>query len=140
MRVVRLVSACLLAACGNNGGGAPDLAAPDGGGLVPTAQLASTPDLVGFVTRLDGSGSRDPAGRALTYAWHFTSVPQGSTIADASLSSTTSPTPTFEPDLGGAYGVSLTVTAPDGASGGASATVTVPTLPLFYYRAQYGAG
>jgi hypothetical protein len=140
MRVVRLAYACLLVGCSNSGGGAPDLAVPDGGALTPTAQITSTPDLVGFVTRLDGTGSRDPAGRALTFAWHFSSVPAGSAITDASLSSTSSPTPTFEPDLGGAYGVSLTVTAPDGASGTASATATVPTWPLFYYRAQYGAG
>ena len=128
-----------LGACGAGAPVAPDLGVPDGGALTPTAKIAATPDLVGFVTRLDGSGSRDPAGRALTYAWHFAAVPAGSQVVDASLSTASGPTPTFKPNRGGDYGVTLTVTTPDGVTGSAAATVTVPTLPLFYYRGSFGA-
>jgi hypothetical protein len=151
----RLWLCALLCGCGkitlapDDAGGVVDLAGGDaafvdlavdggdGGARPPTVAIAATPDLVGFVTQLDGSGSTDPLGRTLTYAWHFTSVPTGSAVADASLSSPTDPKPTFEPDRGGAYVVQLTVRAPDGSTVSDSKMFTVPTVPLFFSEATF---
>src|SRR6478735_2463724 len=103
----------------------------------PSAQAVVTPDLVGFPTTLSAVESSDPAGRTLSYTWHFVNVPQGSAITDASLSSTTAPTVTFEPDLGGDYSLMLTVTA--GAdSANLMVSGTVPTVPIFYQQGTFG--
>jgi WD40-like Beta Propeller Repeat len=103
----------------------------------PVAVIQSTPDLVGFVTRLDGSGSSDPLGRALTYGWRFISVPVGSAISAAALMPSASAiTPSFDPDLGGTYTVELTVSAPDGTQGVTTADVVVPTIPIFYVEGK----
>src|SRR5688572_15652172 len=75
-----------------------DLAAPQ-----VRAMVATKADLVGFPSELDGSGSSDSQSRALTYAWHFTGVPAGSAINDASLSSASGAKVSFDPDLGGDY-------------------------------------
>ena len=83
--------------------------------------------------------ARSGRARALTYALHFAAGARRQPVVDASLSTASGPTPTFEPDRGGDYGVTLTVTTPDGVTGSAAATVTVPTLPLFYYRGSFGA-
>lgn len=56
---------------------------------------------------LDGSGSYDPLGRDLTYAWAFESVPTASALTALTGGTTTGPT--FTPDIGGRYVVSLTV-------------------------------
>lgn len=70
---------------------------------------------------LDGSGSSDPLGRALTFAWTMVSRPDGSAAA---LSAADTIHPTFTPDEAGTYVVSLTVTA----QGGPSASDTVSVL------------
>lgn len=62
--------------------------------------------LVGATVELDGSTSSDADGDALTYSWALTSKPNGSS---ALLSSPTSVSPTFVPDLTGSYVASLTV-------------------------------
>lgn len=115
------------------GGG--DMAMPDMLTL-PTAMITAKPDLVGFVTSLDATGSSDPLGQTLTYKWAIASAPSGSQITSASLSSATASKPTFAPDLGGVYQVALTVTASDGRAGTTTANVTVPTLPIFYTRSS----
>jgi hypothetical protein len=56
---------------------------------------------------LDGSGSYDPLGRDLTYAWNFESVPTASSLTG--LTDGTTAAPSFTPDIGGRYVVSLTV-------------------------------
>lgn len=61
---------------------------------------------IGSTVRLDGSASSDPDGDTLTYAWRFFLIPIGST---ASLSDAASPTPSFTPDVAGAYTVELEV-------------------------------
>jgi hypothetical protein len=55
---------------------------------------------------LDGSGSTDLAGHALTYAWTLTVTPAGSTAA---LDSSTAVKPTFIADLPGVYVAQLIV-------------------------------
>ena len=69
---------------------------------------------------LDGSGSSDKDGDALTYSWALTSKPEVST---ATLSSTTVSRPTFEPDAAGRFLFTLTVS--DGRGGSASSTVEI---------------
>ncbi|MEC7945993.1 MAG: PKD domain-containing protein [Myxococcota bacterium] len=56
---------------------------------------------------LDGAGSYDPLGRDLTYAWTFESVPTASALT--ALTGDTTAAPTFTPDIGGRYVVSLVV-------------------------------
>jgi hypothetical protein len=64
----------------------------------------------GATVTLDGGGSFDPAGGALTYTWALLSRPAGSV---ARLTAATTPTPSFLADLAGDYVAQLTVT--DGA-------------------------
>src|SRR5581483_10277937 len=136
------VFATLCAACSSSDSGAFDQGIDVGGFAPPTAVISATPDLVGFATRLDATGSHGYTS-SLGYAWHFLQVPPASTVTDASLSSATGPAPSFDPDLGGDYKVQLTVTESGipngGVNGVATATVTVPTLPLFYYQGNFTA-
>ena len=67
---------------------------------------------------LNGSGSYDPLGEALTYTW--TQV-NGPTVA---LSSTSTPVVTFTAAAGQSYGFRLTVRNTDGLQSSASTTVT----------------
>ena len=73
----------------------------------------------GIQVALDGSGSTDPNGSALTYAWTFASRPVGSL---ATLSSLIVSNPTFTPDKAGKYALSLMVN--DGQLSSLSDTVT----------------
>jgi hypothetical protein len=66
---------------------------------------ASTLD-AGVVT-LDGSGSHDPLGRDLSYSWEVESAPTVSGVT--ALVDGTTVAPTFTPDVGGRYVMSLTV-------------------------------
>lgn len=72
---------------------------------------------------LDGSGSTDPDGDALTYQWRFAARPIGS---QATLSDTAAIRPTFVIDLAGAYVAELVVS--DGALDSAPDTVRIDTL------------
>ncbi|MBL8267484.1 Ig-like domain-containing protein [Steroidobacter sp.] len=60
----------------------------------------------GALVTLNGTGSTDADGDSLTYAWTMTSRPSGST---AVLSSSIAAMPTFTPDRGGTYVLSLIV-------------------------------
>jgi hypothetical protein len=72
---------------------------------------------------LDGTGSTDVDGNALTYSWSLTSRPPGST---ATLQDPTSANPSFVIDAFGDYVIQLIVD--DGLVASAPATVTISTL------------
>ncbi|MDH4290186.1 MAG: PKD domain-containing protein, partial [Aquincola sp.] len=76
--------------------------------------------LVGDAVVLNGSASSDANGDALTFAWALTSRPAGS---NAALAGASTATPTFVPDVAGAYVASLVVN--DGQINSAPASVTV---------------
>jgi hypothetical protein len=78
---------------------------------------------VGTTARLDGSGSRDVDGDALTYEWVLLTVPAGSTAA---LSDPTAANPTFAVDRAGDYVVQLVVN--DGTRDSAPDVVVIHTL------------
>jgi PKD repeat protein len=89
----------------------------------PVANAGPAQDVSeGARVTLDGSASSAPEGQALTYQWHVLS----STGPEVTLSSTTSPTPSFTPSDDGTYTFLLTVTDSQGAS--SSATVVVRVL------------
>ncbi len=97
--------------------------------IKPSIQVKT--DLVGFATKLDGSGSTSLSGGSLTYQWSFTSVPAGSKVTSSSLSLASAVNPTVQPDLGGDYRIRLTVTS-GGLSNYAETTFTVPTFDVAY--------
>ncbi len=89
----------------------------------PTADAG--PDQTVFVTdtvTLDGSGSTDLNGDALTYDWSLSSAPAGSSAA---LSDPAAVMPTFEADLPGSYVAELVVN--DGTVDSAPDSVTIDT-------------
>lgn len=120
-----------LAGCGGGGSGAcGGLSAGAVGSLlcgsstsnqIPVA-LISAPSgvIVRTAVTLDGSGSKDPDGQAVTYRWELTTKPAGSaaTLSDAAASK-----PVITPDLVGAYTVRLVVN--DGKADSSPVTFTV---------------
>ena len=72
---------------------------------------------------LDGSGSFDADGDALTFSWSLTTRPLGST---AVLDDPASVTPSFVADVAGTYVAQLVVN--DGAADSAADTVSISTL------------
>jgi hypothetical protein len=76
--------------------------------------------LRGETVQLDGSGSSDPEGVDLSFAWSFESRPDGSS---ATLEGAASATPSFVADVRGNYVVSLIVN--DGELDSAPDTVTI---------------
>ncbi len=127
------LSVTLLSACG---GGSSGCSAGFGGivGGSGTCDKASTDSaplavagfdqsvLVGATVTLDGSFSRDPDGRPLTYLWTLRNKPADSA---ATLSSSTAALPTFVADKPGVYVASLTVN--DGSLDSTLAFVTITT-------------
>ncbi|MDZ7802241.1 MAG: PKD domain-containing protein [Trueperaceae bacterium] len=94
----------LVAACGGSGGS-------NGGNRPPEARLG--PDqaaTVGDTVTLDASGSTDPDGDGLTFAWDLTDAPAAST---ASLSAAGGTTTELTPDVAGGYTVRVRVSDGD---------------------------
>ena len=101
---------------------APDTVTIATGNTVPVANAGS--DIAGVVAgdvaALDGTGSADADGHALSYRWSLLSVPAGSV---ASLSDATAPSPWFAMDRAGQYVAQLIVN--DGFGDSAPDTVVV---------------
>jgi uncharacterized protein (TIGR03382 family) len=140
MRIWYLLLPLLTLGCGGSSARPSNSGAGGGSGVAsgpaPTAIIVGTPDYVGLRTTFDGAGSSDPTGRPLGYAWSISAAPSGSTVTAGG----SDPTFAFVGDRGGDYTVSLTVTTPTGVSATTTATVTVPTLPVFYRQATFAPG
>ena len=111
--VIGIIPALLLAGCGGGSGGPP--AQP------PTAAAGSALTVNKRVTvTLDGSGSSDPGGHSLTFAWTQTG---GTSVV---LSSVSSPKPTFTaPGVSGALTFSLVVNNGQMSSAASTVVITV---------------
>ncbi|MCB9643592.1 MAG: IPT/TIG domain-containing protein [Myxococcales bacterium] len=78
---------------------------------------------VGIEVKFDGSGSTDPEGDTLTFAWGIKSKPQGS---QAELVGADTDKPTLTPDVAGKYIIELVVS--DGLEASQPATVSIEAL------------
>jgi hypothetical protein len=130
------ISVTLLSACGGGGGGC---SAGFGGIVGGAGACDKTPTdspplavagfdqsvLAGATVTLDGSFSRDPDGKPLTYLWTLRNKPAGSA---ATLSSSTVVLPTFVADKAGVYVASLKVN--DGDKDSTLAFVTISTAEV----------
>jgi hypothetical protein len=107
------------------GGSGPLLVVLDQGNAPPTASAGPDQTVTaGATVQLDGSGSRDPDGDPLAFAWSFVTRPAGS---GAALSGAATAVPTFVADVAGAYEVRLVVD--DGKVASAPDTVRIMALP-----------
>jgi hypothetical protein len=99
----------------------PDEVQVNFGNVQPVANAGGNQTVVvGDTVYLDGSASFDANMDALTYSWAIVSAPAGSL---AQLSSPTTVTPTFVPDVEGTYVLSLVVN--DGSLDSLPSTVSV---------------
>lgn len=86
-----------------------------GGNAAPVAWCAG--DVTGTPgerVELDGTGSFDPEGAALTYSWSLATVPDCSSLSSTGLFNSDTATPSLNPDCDGIYLASLVVS--DGQS------------------------
>jgi hypothetical protein len=79
------------------------------------------------VLYLDGSGSYDGEGDALTYSWELTAAPTGSSRTTADITDVDDMSPVFYPDVEGDYTFTLTVDDGGTSSYPSSVTVTIGT-------------
>jgi mono/diheme cytochrome c family protein len=97
---------------------------PSGGNQPPVANAGAARTVTtGTTVALNGTGSTDPEGAALSYAWVL-QVPGGS---GAKLSSATSSQPSFVADVAGSYTATLTVS--DGALTSSARVVITAQAP-----------
>jgi|GEM_PF-3786760 len=84
-------------------------------GAAPTAEAGANQSiLLGDTATLDGSGSSDPEGDSLSYAWTFQSIAGGSGLGNSDISDASTSSPSFEPDVAGTYRVRMVIS--DGTS------------------------
>jgi len=108
-RVVLLGMIILFAGCDNDKSEPVNKSEPINNNSAPIANAGpdqATGVLAGDVVVLDGGGSSDPDGDALSYLWSFVSAPSGS---EAVFDESTSEMPTFPADLVGTYVAQLVV-------------------------------
>ena len=90
---------------------------PGSTNTVPVADAGADQDQCGpGDISLDGSGSTDADGDALTYAWVFISVPSGSALVNADITDRKTDAASFTPDAEGSYSLRLFATDPSGDS------------------------
>jgi len=125
-----LLSALLMAfffGCGGGGSnGSSNTAAITSANETPVANAGTNQTVKeGSLVILDGSGSSDPDGDDITFAWSITTKPDGSsaTLADPANEKTS-----FTADLPGDYGIQLVVTDSQGAASD-SAEILVKSTP-----------
>lgn len=127
MRILLLFLFILLSGCG---GGNSDKTVDSGTdeGL-PVANAGHSMQLQrGATVVLNGSGSYDPNGGALTYSWSIVSAPPGSASA---LSDTSSPFPSLFLDEAGSYEVTLVVSNGDKESKPSSVIISdTDSMPI----------
>ena len=89
----------------------------------PVAVATATPTsgVAPLTVSFNGTGSSDPDGQALTYAWDLD--------ADGAFDDSTSATPSFTYTQPGTYNVQLRVTDPPGASDTDTVTITAGNSP-----------
>jgi hypothetical protein len=82
----------------------------DGSAHRPTADAgADTDGQVGTPVSLDGLASSDPDGDALSWSWTLAGRPAGSSLTDADITGADTATPSFVPDVHGAWRLALVV-------------------------------
>ena len=110
----------------NNGGSISSAFSATFTAVVPVADAGPDQNVtVTNVVQLDGSGSSDPGGAPLTYAWTLTQKPPGSI---ATLNNPTAVNPTFTADVPGAYTAQLIVN--NGTTNSAPDTVSITAAVL----------
>jgi hypothetical protein len=80
---------------------------------------------IGTTVTLNGTGSYDPNGDSLRYAWAFVSRPTGSS---ATLSGASTATPSFITDVAGSYVIAIAVS--DGSLVSPISTTTITASPV----------
>lgn len=90
--------------------------------VVGTSRAATVEASVGYDVLLNGAGSTDPDGNALTRTWQLVSRPAGSSAA---LTADAGAATVLSPDVLGNYVVRLTATDTRGAKGTVETTVQV---------------
>lgn len=96
-----------LAACGGGGGSDAPVNPPANTNSPPVAIAGANQSVfTGVQVVLDGSGSSDPDGNSLTYAWSLTGKPAGSA---AIIGNGSSAIASLTPDIPGSYTAQLVV-------------------------------
>ncbi len=108
-----------LPGCGNDKGAPTPVA-----NTVPVADAGGdVSSTTGSAVILDGSGSRDDDGDALSYTWEFASVANGSSLSSTDILGADTMSPSFLTDMDGDYVIRLVVH--DGTAASVADTVTV---------------
>ncbi len=104
----------------------------------PVIDVQTDPDLVGFTTSLDATGSTDPEGENLTISWVLKTAPMNSQLGDSDVDVSTPGVASFLGDKGGSYTFTVTANTPDNRSATQDVTVNVPALPIPFIEGRKG--